>query len=37
MLKIEMMGGVAASQLRDGVWNHPTVAEAFNDLFAAVA
>jgi pyruvate/2-oxoglutarate dehydrogenase complex dihydrolipoamide dehydrogenase (E3) component len=33
-LQIAMMGGVTASQLRDGIWSHPTWAEALNNLFS---
>lgn len=34
MLQIAMMGGVTASQLRDGVFPHPGLAEGFNNVFA---
>ncbi len=34
MLQIAMMGEVTASELRDGIWSHPTWAEALNNLFA---
>jgi pyruvate/2-oxoglutarate dehydrogenase complex dihydrolipoamide dehydrogenase (E3) component len=33
MIQIAMMGGVTASELRDGIWSHPTWAEALNNLF----
>jgi len=33
-IQIAMMGGVTASQVRDGIWSHPTWAEALNTLFA---
>lgn len=33
-IQIAMMGGVTASALRDGIWSHPTWAEALNNLFA---
>ncbi len=32
-IQIAMMGGVTASQLHDGIWSHPTWAEALNNLF----
>jgi pyruvate/2-oxoglutarate dehydrogenase complex dihydrolipoamide dehydrogenase (E3) component len=32
-IQIAMMGGVTASALRDGIWSHPTRAEALNPLF----
>ncbi len=34
MLQIAMMGCVTASELHDGIWSHPTWAEALNNLFA---
>ncbi len=34
MLQIAMMGQVTASELRDGIWSHPTWAEALNNLFS---
>ena len=34
-LQIAMMGGVTASVLREGIWSHPTRAEALNRLFAS--
>ena len=33
MIQIAMMGSVTASQLREGIWSHPTWAEALNTLF----
>jgi pyruvate/2-oxoglutarate dehydrogenase complex dihydrolipoamide dehydrogenase (E3) component len=33
MLQIAMMGGVTAWRLKDTVFAHPTLAEAFNNLF----
>jgi pyruvate/2-oxoglutarate dehydrogenase complex dihydrolipoamide dehydrogenase (E3) component len=33
-IQIAMMGGVTASALRDGIWSHPTWAEALNNLFS---
>src|SRR5207248_1285608 len=33
MLQLAMMGGVAFPRLRDGVFAHPTLAEALNNLF----
>lgn len=33
-IQIAMMGGVTASELRDGIWSHPTWAEALNNLFS---
>jgi pyruvate/2-oxoglutarate dehydrogenase complex dihydrolipoamide dehydrogenase (E3) component len=34
MLEIAMMGKVSYTVLRDGIFAHPTLAEAFNNLFA---
>jgi hypothetical protein len=34
MLEIAMMGKVPYTVLRDGIFAHPTLAEAFNNLFA---
>ncbi|MDP9375519.1 MAG: mercuric reductase [Chloroflexota bacterium] len=36
MLQIAMMGRVPYTALRDGVFAHPTLAESFNNLFAAL-
>jgi pyruvate/2-oxoglutarate dehydrogenase complex dihydrolipoamide dehydrogenase (E3) component len=36
-LQIAMMGGVTASVLREGIWSHPTRAEALNRLFGSYA
>ena len=36
MLQIAMMGKVPYTQLRDGVFAHPTLAESFNNLFQTV-
>ncbi|WP_263384047.1 mercuric reductase [Granulicella arctica] len=33
-IQIAMMGGLTASVLRDGIWSHPTWAEALNNLFS---
>ena len=33
-IQIAMMGGLPASALRDGIWSHPTWAEALNNLFS---
>ena len=33
-IQIAMMGGLTASALRDGIWSHPTWAEALNNLFS---
>ncbi len=33
MIQIAMMGGVTATQLQEGIWSHPTWAEALNNLF----
>ena len=33
MIQIAMMGNVTASQLREGIWSHPTWSEALNNLF----
>jgi pyruvate/2-oxoglutarate dehydrogenase complex dihydrolipoamide dehydrogenase (E3) component len=32
-IQIAMMGGLTAAVLRDGIWAHPTRAEALNNLF----
>jgi pyruvate/2-oxoglutarate dehydrogenase complex dihydrolipoamide dehydrogenase (E3) component len=34
-LQIAMLGGVTASVLREGIWSHPTRAEALNRLFGS--
>ena len=34
MIQIAMIGGVTASTLREAVFTHPTLSEAFNTLFA---
>ena len=34
MIEVAMIGGVTASTLREAVFTHPTLAEAFNTLFA---
>ena len=36
MLQIAMMGELHYSVLRDGVFSHPTLAEALNNLFTAM-
>ena len=36
MMQIAMMGGVPYTTLRDAVFSHPTLAESFNNLFAAL-
>jgi pyruvate/2-oxoglutarate dehydrogenase complex dihydrolipoamide dehydrogenase (E3) component len=36
MVEIAMMGKVPYTTLRDGIFAHPTLAEALNNLFAAV-
>jgi pyruvate/2-oxoglutarate dehydrogenase complex dihydrolipoamide dehydrogenase (E3) component len=36
MLQIAMMGDLPYTALRDGIWAHPTLAEALNTLFYAV-
>jgi len=33
-IEIAMLGGVTASELREGIFAHPTLAESFNNLFA---
>ncbi|HYO29933.1 MAG TPA: mercuric reductase [Thermomicrobiales bacterium] len=35
MLQIAMMGGLSGADLREAVFAHPTLAEAFNNLFAS--
>lgn len=35
-VKLAMDAGVSYTALRDAVYTHPTMTEAFNDLFAAV-
>jgi len=34
VIEVAMIGGVTASTLRETVFTHPTLAEAFNTLFA---
>jgi pyruvate/2-oxoglutarate dehydrogenase complex dihydrolipoamide dehydrogenase (E3) component len=34
-IQIAMMGGVTASELREGIWSHPVRAEALNRLFGS--
>lgn len=36
LLKLAMDAGIPYTVLRDGIYTHPTMAEALNDLFAAV-
>ena len=36
MLQIAMMGNLSYEHLRDGIFAHPTYAEAFNNLFASL-
>lgn len=36
MLQLAMMGNLPYQQLRDGIFAHPTYAEAFNNLFATL-
>ena len=36
VVQMAMMGGVPYTTLRDGVFAHPTLAEALNTLFASV-
>jgi len=36
MLQIAMMGHLPYTALRDGVFAHPTLAEALNNLFGAL-
>jgi hypothetical protein len=36
MVEIAMMGKVPYTTLRDGIFAHPTLAEALNNLFASV-
>jgi pyruvate/2-oxoglutarate dehydrogenase complex dihydrolipoamide dehydrogenase (E3) component len=36
MLQIAMMGGIHYQQLRDGIFAHPTYAEAWNTLFSSI-
>ncbi|MFC4456241.1 mercuric reductase [Deinococcus sonorensis] len=33
VLEVAMMGGVTATQLREGVFSHPTLSESLNNLF----
>jgi pyruvate/2-oxoglutarate dehydrogenase complex dihydrolipoamide dehydrogenase (E3) component len=35
VIQVAMMGGVTASALREGIWSHPTRAEALNRLFSS--
>jgi pyruvate/2-oxoglutarate dehydrogenase complex dihydrolipoamide dehydrogenase (E3) component len=37
VIQVAMMGGVTASALREGIWSHPTRAEALNRLFSSYA
>jgi pyruvate/2-oxoglutarate dehydrogenase complex dihydrolipoamide dehydrogenase (E3) component len=37
VIQVAMMGGVTASALREGIWSHPTRAEALNRLFSNYA
>ena len=36
MLEIAMMGSLPYTTLRDGIFAHPTLAEALNNLFTAM-
>lgn len=36
MVQIAMMGGVKYSQLRDGTFAHPTLAESLNNLWGTL-
>jgi hypothetical protein len=36
MLQVAMMGGMPYTALRDGVFAHPTLAEALNTLFTSL-
>jgi pyruvate/2-oxoglutarate dehydrogenase complex dihydrolipoamide dehydrogenase (E3) component len=36
LFQVAMMGGLHYSALRDGVFSHPTLAEALNNLFTAM-
>jgi pyruvate/2-oxoglutarate dehydrogenase complex dihydrolipoamide dehydrogenase (E3) component len=36
MIQIAMMGGLPYTDLRDGIFAHPTLAESLNNLFATV-
>ncbi len=35
MIQIAMMGNVSATQLREGIWSHPTWSEGLNTLFSS--
>ena len=34
MIKLAMDAGISYTVLRDGIYTHPTMSEAMNDLFA---
>lgn len=36
MMQIAMMGGLTYTELRDGVFSHPTLAESLNNLFSGL-
>jgi pyruvate/2-oxoglutarate dehydrogenase complex dihydrolipoamide dehydrogenase (E3) component len=36
LIQVAMMGKVSASELREGIWSHPTRAEALNRLFGSL-
>jgi pyruvate/2-oxoglutarate dehydrogenase complex dihydrolipoamide dehydrogenase (E3) component len=36
LLEVAMMGGLPYPALRDGIFAHPTLAEALNNLFAGL-
>ena len=35
-MALAMRNGVTASQLRDGIWTHPSTTEAFNEVLAGL-
>ena len=37
LIKLAMDAGLPYTALRDGIYTHPTMSEALNDLFAALA
>ena len=37
LVKLAMDAGLPYTALRDGIYTHPTMSEALNDLFAALA
>ena len=36
LIKLAMDAGISYKMLRDGIYTHPTMSEAFNDLFSSI-